>query len=258
MRALLNFLYAPRMVARNVVGAENREKAEPSESEGSKRTVLSKISISASIVLTIYVFVLIGALLVASVHFINFTTSPDPPTETIEGHRPILVPVNETRVSKFVIYYMDNTIHRFDNDTIAMSVVPLFKSQTAWNGIYFSVALYSEPQNQSMDAWTMTTYPDGHNETSQTQGAIGMSVIWSQDYNATPGLYSVEINNFVSTDLNGTFDINLVEQSFEKPYFYYGWMGLYISVAGLIIAVVYSALSVFGFLRSWFKRARVW
>ena len=64
MRALLNFLYAPRMVARNVVGAENREKAEPSESEGSKRTVLSKISISASIVLTIYVFVLIGALLV--------------------------------------------------------------------------------------------------------------------------------------------------------------------------------------------------
>jgi hypothetical protein len=247
------------MVARNVVGAENREKAEPSESEGSKRTVLSKISISASIVLTIYVFVLIGALLVASVHFINFTTSVYPPAATVEGHHSVFVPADRTRITKFMIYYFEqNATQNFDNDTIAMAVFPLFRSQTAWNGIYFSVALYSEPQNQSMDAWTTTTYPDGHNETYQIDGAIGMSVIWSRDYNATPGTYSVEIKNVASIDLNGTFDINLVEQSFQKPYFYYGWMGLYISVAGLIIAVVYSALSVFGFLRSWFKRARVW
>jgi ABC-type glycerol-3-phosphate transport system permease component len=211
---------------------------------------------SSNIVLAIYVFVLIGALLVASVHFINFTASPDPPTETIEGHRPILVPVNETRVTKFVIYYMDNTIHRFDNDTIAMSVIPLFKSQTVWNGIYFQVGLNSEPQNQSMYAWTTTTYPDGHNETYEIDGAVGMSVIWSRDYNATPGNYSVEIRNVASIDLNGTFEINLAEQFFEKPYFYYGWIGLYISIAGLMIAVVYSALHVFEFSRSWFRRTR--
>ena len=245
------------MVARNAAGAENKEKAEPSESKGPKRSVLSKISISASIVLAIYVLVLIGALLVASVHFINFTTSPDPPESiTIEGSRPILVTVNETRVTKFMIYYMDNTIHDFDNDTIAMAVLPLFKSQTAWNGIYFSVALYSEPSNQSMYAWTTTTYPDSHKETYRIDGAVGMSVIWSRDYNATPGIYSVEVNNSASTDLNGTFHMNLVEQNFEKPYFYYGWTGLYISIAGLIIAIVYSALHVFEFSRSWFRRTR--
>jgi hypothetical protein len=83
-----------------------------------------------------------------------------------------------------------------------------------------------------------------------------MSVILSHDYNSTPDLYSVEINNFVSTDLNGTLDTNLVAQNFEKPYFYYEWTGLYISAAGLITAVVYSVLCVFEFLRNMFKRER--
>jgi hypothetical protein len=83
-----------------------------------------------------------------------------------------------------------------------------------------------------------------------------MDVITAYDYNATRGLYSVEIRNVASTDLNATLETDLVEQSFEKPYFHYGWTGLYISVAGLIVAVVYSALKVFGFLRSGFKRAR--
>jgi ABC-type glycerol-3-phosphate transport system permease component len=240
------------MVARNTVRAESNENAEPSESEGPKRTVLSKISMSSNIVLAIYVFVLIGALLVASVHFINFTAS-DPPYITIEGHRPILVPVNETRVSKFVIYYMDNTIHRFDNDTYALAVTPLLKSQTDWNSITFYVGLDSE---ESMFAWTTTTYPDGQKDTYQIIGSVGSGVIMANNYNATPGNYSVEIRNVASIDLNGTFHINLAEQFFEKPYFYYGWTGLYISIAGLIIAIVYSALHVFEFSRSWFRRTR--
>jgi len=250
---LLNFLYAPRMVARNAVRVENKEKAEVSESKGTKRTVLSKISLSTSIVLAIYVFVLIGALLVATVHFINFTASPDPPSITSDYHRPILVPVNETRVTKFVIYYMDNTIHRFDNDTMDVDVAPLFKSETAWNGISFYVGLDSE---QSMYAWTTTTYPDGRQETYQIIGSVGTGLIFAKNYNATPGNYSVEIRNVASIDLNGTFHMNLVEQNFEKPYFYYGWTGLYISIAGLIIAIVYSALHVFEFSRSWFRRTR--
>ena len=77
----------------------------------------------------------------------------------------------------------------------------------------------------------------------------------SNTFNATPGLYSVEVRNLGRTDLNGSLKANMVEQIFEKPYFYYGWTGLYISIAGLIIAIIYSALHVFEFSRSRFKRA---
>ena len=44
----------------------------------------------------------------------------------------------------------------------------------------------------------------------------------SNTFNATLGLYSVEVRNVARTDLNGSLKANLVEQIFEKPYFYYG------------------------------------
>ena len=252
MGALLYSPYAPRMAVKNAIGAEDKEKAEPSESEKSKRTVLSKVSRSANIVLSVYVFVLIGALIVSSVYFIDFTSTDS--SSWVKGSVPVLIPPNETRVSKFMIYYFSDSTGDFDNDTFPMAVDPLFKTQTAWNGIYFYVSLNSEPLKQSMYARFTTTYPDGHNETYNIDGAIGTDVVSAQDYNATRGLYSVEIKNVASIDLNGTLNVNLMEQNFEKPYFYYGWTGLYISVAGLIIAVIYSALHVFEFSRSGFKQ----
>jgi ABC-type glycerol-3-phosphate transport system permease component len=242
------------MVARNAAGAENKEKAEPSESEGPKRTVLSKISLSTSIVLAIYVFVLTGALLVASVHFINFTTS-NGGSETIKGDIPILVPANETRIVQIMLTDAVHGSSR-DNDTWIYGVDPLFKKDTAWNGILFYMDLETRNWSQTISFGISATYPDGHNDTYSYEGVISGSVVLSSAFNATLGLYSVEVRNVGRTDLNGSLKANLVEQIFEKPYFYYGWMGLYISIAGLIISIVYSALHVFEFSRSWFRRTR--
>jgi hypothetical protein len=250
---LFNFLFAPRMVARNAGGTENEEKAQQTEFEGSKRSVLNKISLSTSIVLAIYVFVLISALLVASVYFINFTTS-NGGSETIKGEIPILVPVNETRIVQIILTDAVRGSSR-DNDTWIYGVDPLFKNDTVWNGILFYIDLETRNWSQTISFGVSATYPDGHNDTYSIEGAISGSVVPSNTFNATLGLYSVEVRNLGRTDLNGSLKANLVEQIFEKPYFYYGWTGLYISIAGLIIAIVYSTLHVLEFSRSRLKRA---
>lgn len=240
---------------RSASGVPRKEQGGTSESKKSRRTFLSKVSRSTGILLNIYTFFLIGALLFASMYFINFTTSS--PFGSIEGSLPILVPANETRVEKFMLSNNNSTLEFYnDSNTCYINAPRLYRNDTDWNGINFYVDVETQDLNQTMNITTTTVYPDGHNETSSDEGVPNAGVFGASGFNASLGLYSVEIRNSAETDLNGTLTAKLFEQVFEKPYYYYGLTGLYMSVAGLIMAVIYLILKGLGFSRMCFERAR--
>jgi DNA-binding transcriptional ArsR family regulator len=230
---------------------EDVPKATPLQLDGQPQTSSSRWSTPMRIsraLANIYTFILVGALILASVYFINFVTSSGP-SMTGDQYYPILVAPNGTSTFKMAIVYHnpDSNVWRaiLKNDTYILDVCPPYVTPTSWNALSITADMRS--QNGLFDAIATTHFPDKHNQTYEYEGTL---TVWFMSIyqNATDGTYEFEIRNISSQEINATIDVHWTQKKLTKPYFYYGNAGLVIALIGFGLGSLYPLLVFFKFL----------
>jgi len=192
----------------------------------------------------VYLLVLIGALIVASLYFVNFTVAST--AYGTEGPRTVfLIHQGQTFEYNYTIVYLYNQgieVHTVENNLLYHERTPPVSTLTMWEVGRFWFDLES---NETYDIFINLHRPDGIVIPSRlTQLAAGLPVLDLGDTDITQaGTYRLEIQNIGSQDLRASFRVHEEWQLFKKPYFYYG-------ITGILVATFYPALILFKLLKA--------
>ena len=228
----------------------------PAFSRSSRNNNASQKTVSAIVhgIVGIFPIVLAITLILASLYFVNFVTSPYGPQEpiTTNGLSVSLQPSeNYTFTAGIGLDLNDEGLH--ENATIIFPYsVPPAPTLTHWETLRIKVTVDSRTSNHS-DTMSLTVYyPDGHNESGVLRGGNEYLPLIDQD--AQNGTYRIAMRNMGLEEMNSTIVAHVVQETFEKPYFYLGISGLAIAAIGLVFALLYPIVGLSEFLWGSMKR----
>lgn len=217
---------------------EDMQRGASAQPDDSQESGSSKWSKPMQVVTGIYILILLGAVVLAGLFFVNFNLSVfGGPSASSGGNMPFVVQPNENFTYKMTAVFksegnfwrvgiLENGTHYYD----------LVKPCTTLTSSCTQRVWASLESNESFYGWTYTYYPDGRNETYQHDGAVGMGLIPNQ--NTQAGTYTIGIKNTGSQETHATIKLQFTEEVFEKPYFYYGIAAFVIALVGPILFIV--------------------
>ena len=200
----------------------------------------NRLSRLMQVVAGVYVLILVGAIILAGMFFINFSISKGTPMAA-GGYEHVVLEPNANFTYKMAVVFKtggnDWRVGVPEGDTEYYDFPPPTRTLTAWRTISIWADLDS---NETFNAWTYVFYPDGHNETYQHL-AVGTGLI---DYqNAQAGTYTIKIWNTGSQEINALIRKHFSVEVFEKPYFYYGVYALVIALVAPVVFIIKRVVS---------------
>lgn len=213
-----------------------------------------KSSMATRIITHVYILIMVVSVILAGLYFVNYASSSDPHPSHVFFRQPLVHP--DENFSFYIAidhrplasYLYPNDSHliihawRFDeNNTYWIEGPPIGNTLTHWTvesihfvlmpsvDIKFSRALvWNESggtvMNQEYYYFILTA--------GSFSGMLDLTEV------TRPSLYQFAITNLDTLkDMNDTLQIQIVWQYFDKPYFYYG-------VVGLLIGFVYPAIII--------------
>jgi hypothetical protein len=204
----------------------------------------------------IFPIVLAIGLILASLFFVNFVTSPYGPQEpiTMNDLSVSLQPRENYTFTTVIGQDWNDIAHGQENATLIYPYsVPPAPTLTHWETLRIRIGVDNgRTSDYSENMSVIVYYPDGSNESGVLRGGGGYPDLIDQD--AQNGTYRIEMRNTNLEEFNSTIVVHVVHEAFDKPYFYLGISGLAIAVIGLVLALLYPIVGVSEFLWGSLKR----
>lgn len=197
-------------------------------------------------VVNFYSLILASILVAASLFFVNFTVLTSGYEASTSGIAVLILPGQTFEFNVTIVYSEGIEVHVVGNSSVYRERKPPVSSFVAWETGRLWFVLES---NGAYDTYIVVYSPDGTVKTAGFgTGQWGGSALVPAEISRA-GSYMAEIRNVGSEDLHGLFRADEEWQSFERPYFYYG-------IVGLLFALVYPLLITVRLLRGRSRKPR--
>jgi len=193
-------------------------------------------------VTNVYLLILVGALVAASLYFINFTASASYDAgKTWPGTTFLIGPGQTFEFNVTIVYKQTSEMSIWGNGSLYHERAPPVSALTIWERGWFWFELES---NETYQILTTLLSPDGTMVTKRHDNlATGLLTVGFGTNEITlAGTYRFEIKNIGSQELHALLRVHEEWQSFEKPYLYYG-------IAGLLVTLLYPIFILFKLLK---------
>lgn len=192
------------------------------------------------VIAEVYLLILVGGIILASLYFVNFTISEFSGSAGYGGEVVSIQPNQTFRLNVTIVFKRGNSFGILGrNGSFTVDTYPLAKTLTYWdNGV---LSLPVKPGEYS--EMGITIYgPDGTIDPyGVTRLANGLTVTYQAEV-TQEGTYSLWIKNVGLEDIHPSVGWEITWYHFDKPYFYYG-------VVGLILALFYPVLVLIRLLK---------
>lgn len=181
-------------------------------------------------VVNFYSLILASTLIAASLFFVNFTVPASSYEASISpGIAMLIRPSQRFEFNVTIVYSQGIEVHVVENNSVYHERKPPISSFTTWETGQLWFELES---NETYDISTTLYNPDGTVMPSRaTNLATGLSVfVFGQTEIKQAGSYKAEIKNVGSEELHALLRANEEWQSFARPYFYYGIVGVFVAL----------------------------